>query len=142
MKLKEIMSHNVEAVSTESTLMAAANTMARLDIGFVPVLDGGQVVGVVTDRDIIVRAVAEGRDPNTTSVGDVMTKGLETLSPEEEVEQAAKIMKDKQIRRIVVQGDDGAYLGVVSLGDLAGRGHESELAGKTLEKVCEDTATG
>lgn len=142
MKLKEIMSENVEAISADSTLTEAANTMARLDIGFIPVLEGTNgIAGIVTDRDLVVRAIAEGRDPSKTTVGDIMTKGLETLSPEDDVEQAARLMEEKQVRRLVVKDESGAYVGVVSLGDLAKRTSDHELSGEALEKVCEPAAS-
>jgi CBS domain-containing protein len=143
MKLGKIMSQNVEAISAGSTVVAAAEKMARLDIGFLPVFEeAGEIVGIVTDRDLVIRALAEGRDPAGTSVGDVMSKGLVTVSPEVDVAQAANLMEEKQIRRLVLKDDTGAYVGVVSLGDLAQRTHQRELSGETLEKVCKPVATG
>jgi CBS domain-containing protein len=142
MKLKDIMSRNVEAISADSNLFAAADRMARFDIGFLPVFeDIGGIVGIVTDRDLVIRALADARDPSTTTVGEIMTKGLLTMSPEEDVEQAAKLMEEKQIRRVVLKDQAGAYIGVVSLGDLAQRTHDRELSGEALEKVCDPSAT-
>ncbi len=137
MKLREIMSKSVESIPVNSSLTEAANTMARLDIGFLPVVDGPDVVGAITDRDIVVRALAEALNPAETPVSEIMTKQLETVSPDEDVEEAARIMEEKQIRRLVLCDDSGAYLGVVSLGDLAYRAHSHELSGEALEKVCE-----
>ena len=134
MKVKEIMSTNVESISADSNLVEAANIMARLDIGFLPVIDA-DVAGVITDRDIVVRAVAEGRDPGKTKVGDILTSSVETLSEDQDIKDAAKLMQDKQIRRILVKGDNDAYVGVVSLGDLAVEGHDAKLSGKSLEKI-------
>lgn len=136
MQLKEIMSRNVEAISAESNLVEAADRMARLDIGFLPVVDS-DIMGVITDRDIVVRAVAEGLNPGQTKVGDIISSDVETMLEDQSVEEATKLMEDKQIRRILVKDSRNAFVGVVSLGDLATAGHELELAGKTLEKVCE-----
>jgi CBS domain-containing protein len=136
MKLKEIMTRNVEAISSDSSLVEAANKMARLDIGFLPVLDGDGISGVVTDRDIVVRAIATGRDASSTKVSEILTGSAEILSEDQEAQDAAKLMKDKQIRRVLVADDSGAYVGVVSLGDLAVEGHEPDLCGEAMEKVC------
>lgn len=137
MRLREIMSKNVEAVSADATLAEAANIMARLDIGFLPVLDGDQIVGTVTDRDMVVRAVAKTLDSGSTRVREVMTEGVETVLPDDDVTKAAELMEKKQIRRLVLRDEKGAYLGVVSLGDLAQRAKDRELSGEALEKVTE-----
>lgn len=142
MKLREVMSSNVEAISADAPLQEAANMMARLDIGFLPVLDGDRLVGAVTDRDLVVRAIAKGLDASATPVRAAMTEGIETLSPDEDVEKAAELMENRQIRRLVLKDDSGAYLGVVSLGDLAQRTGDHELSGEALEKVSEPGLRG
>ena len=135
MKLRDIMTRNVETVSANSDLVEAANIMARHDIGFLPVEDG-DIAGVVTDRDIVVRAIAEGRDPRATKVREIVTPGAEVLLEDDEVDEVVKLMQTKQIRRVLVTDGSGAYVGVVSLGDLAAQGHETELSGQALESVC------
>ncbi|QDT50707.1 Hypoxic response protein 1 [Symmachiella dynata] len=142
MKLIDIMTKNVEAVSVETTISAAANVMARHDIGFLPVIEGDKLVGTITDRDIVVRGLAENNNPTTTPVNEIMTKCLETLSPDEDVEQAAALMQEKQIRRLVLQDRDGRYVGVVSLGDIAQHAHDWKMSGESLDKICEPVATG
>jgi CBS domain-containing protein len=137
MKVSEIMSRNVEAITASSNLVAAANKMARNDIGFLAVLDGS-MAGVITDRDIIVRAIAEAKDPSATTVGDIMTGEVAVVSADEDVATAAQTMKDKQIRRVIVKDAKDAYVGVLSVGDLAAAGHEVELSGETMERICED----
>ncbi len=94
------------------------------------------MVGVLTDRDIVVRAIAESRDPQLTYVREVMTSEPFFLSQDQSVEAAALAMQDKRIRRLLVQDDQGDLVGIVSLGDLAAEAHRSELSGKTLEEVC------
>jgi CBS domain-containing protein len=135
MKLKDFMTPNVEAISANATLVEAANMMARLDIGFLPVLDG-DVAGVITDRDIVIRAIADGRNPSETKVQDVFTADVAVLSEDQDVSDAAELMQNKKIRRILVKNATGAYVGVVSLGDVAVDGHASGLCGEAMEKVC------
>jgi CBS domain-containing protein len=116
--LREIMTQRPVTVETGDTVTAAARSMRDGNIGVVVVLESGQVQGVLTDRDIVVRALAEGRDPARTSVGEVCSKELTTLAPTDTIEDAVKIMRDKAIRRLpVVEG--GRPIGIVSLGDLA-----------------------
>lgn len=117
--MREVMSGAPETVTPETTLTDAARVMDRADIGDVLVVDGtGQLRGIVTDRDIAIRAVAEGRDPNTTTVGEVMTPAVETISSNATVQEAIQKMRERDIRRLpVVEG--GSPIGVVSLGDLA-----------------------
>lgn len=137
MLLKEIMTPNVEAVSVETTLVEAARKMQQLDVGFLPVLDDTDVAGVVTDRDIVVRAIAEGADPKQTTVKSVMTAVVETLPEDTPVEEAAQVMESKQIRRILVTGSHGRKVGVVSLGDIAVKTKDDPRSGEILEKVSE-----
>jgi CBS domain-containing protein len=116
--LREIMTQRPVTVETGDTVTAAARSMRDGNIGVVVVLESGQVQGVLTDRDIVVRALAEGRDPARTSVGEVCSRELTTLAPTDSIEDAVKIMRDKAIRRLpVVEG--GRPIGIVSLGDLA-----------------------
>ena len=116
--LREIMTQKPVTLETRDTVTAAARSMRDGNIGDVVVLESGKVQGILTDRDIVVRALAEGRDPARTSVGDICSRELTTLSPTDTIEDAVKIMRDKAIRRLpVVEG--GRPVGIVSLGDLA-----------------------
>lgn len=137
MQLKDIMTSNVESVSTTTPLSEAARLMATHDVGFLPVIDSNGVVGVVTDRDIMIRAIADGADPNQTHVGTVMTRDVHSLSEDTSVEEGARLMKKKQIRRLLVKGSNDRIVGVVSLGDLAIKCHDSEMEADTLEKISE-----
>ncbi len=127
--LREIMTQKPVTLETRDTVTAAARSMRDGNIGDVVVLESGKVQGILTDRDIVVRALAEGRDPARTSVGDICSRELTTLSPTDTIEDAVKIMRDKAIRRLpVVEG--GRPVGIVSLGDLAvDRDPESALGG-------------
>jgi CBS domain-containing protein len=116
--IRDVMTADPHTVKADATLEDAAREMKQDDIGAVLVEDGGQVSGILTDRDIVVRAIAEGRDPSSTKVGDVATRDVKTLSPDSSVEDAIKIVREQHVRRIPVV-KDGRPAGIVSIGDLA-----------------------
>jgi signal-transduction protein with cAMP-binding, CBS, and nucleotidyltransferase domain len=117
--IREVMTAAPETVRIGSTLAEAAAKMKQQDAGAMVVIDESRkVVGIVTDRDIAIRAVAEGRDVTTTKVGDVASKDLQTLSPSDSVEDAVRLMRQRDIRRLPVV-EDGRAVGIVSIGDLA-----------------------
>jgi CBS domain-containing protein len=116
--IREVMTSDPRTVPTDATLEDAAREMGRDDIGAVLVEDHGSLAGILTDRDIVVRAIAEHRDPSSTKVGDVATRDVTALTPDQTVDDAIKIVREKNVRRIpVVQ--DGRPAGIVSIGDLA-----------------------
>jgi CBS domain-containing protein len=117
-KVEEIMTRDPRTVDAGDTIVDAARVMRDADIGDVVVMEDGQITGIVTDRDIVVRAIAEGRDPDSTSVGDVCTTGVETIDPDASVDDALRIMREHDIRRLPV-AKNGRPVGIVSLGDLA-----------------------
>jgi CBS domain-containing protein len=127
--VREVMSATAETVTPETTLADAAKVMERADIGDVLIVDGTrQLRGIVTDRDIAIRAIAEGRDPNSTPVEEIMTPTVETISSSATVREAIETMRRHDIRRLPVV-DGGSPIGVVSLGDLAmSPGSQSVLA--------------
>jgi CBS domain-containing protein len=133
MAIKDLMTHGVEAVKPDETVAAAATKMAERDIGFLAVCDGERLVGALTDRDITVRAVARGLDPNQTAVSDIMSGEVTWCFDDEDIERTAQLMKEKQLRRVVVVDRDTRLVGVVSLGDLA-RQQEGQSA-DVLESV-------
>ena len=116
--VEEIMTRDPRTVEIGDSVIDAAREMRDGDIGNVIVTDGGRVAGIVTDRDIVVRAIAEGRDPQSTTVGDVCSSGPRTLEAGDSVEVAAQAMVENSIRRLPVVRD-GELVGVLSLGDLA-----------------------
>jgi CBS domain-containing protein len=127
--VREIMTQNPVTVQMRDTITAAARTMRDANIGDVVVLENGQVRGILTDRDIVVRALAEGRDPTQTAVGDICSRELTTLSPHDAIGDAMAVMRDKALRRLPVV-EEGRPVGIVSLGDLAvERDPESALGG-------------
>jgi CBS domain-containing protein len=137
MQVFEAMTPDVVSVTPETTLVDAARTMKEIDVGPLPVCDRDRVVGMLTDRDITVRAVAEGRDPRTTEVREVMTPKAVACGPEDEIRDAARLMQDTQLRRLLVVNHEGRLVGIVSLSDILLHTGDDTLAGKTLEKVSE-----
>jgi len=137
MQVSEIMSVGVEFVHPETTIQDAAERMRLHDLGFLPVCDQERVLGVVTDRDITVRATAEGRDSEITAVREVMTDNAIFCFEDDDVRDAAQMMRTQQVRRLLVLDHEQRLVGIVSLGDLAIATKDEELAGYTLEGVSE-----
>jgi len=135
MQVSQIMTSNPDTARPQDTLQAVAAKMDSGDYGSVPVVDGGRLVGVVTDRDIAVRAVARGRGPDT-EVGEVMTPDPVCVSLDSDVEDAAEIMQEEQIRRLFVTDDDDRLVGVIALADVALE-DDDDLSGRTLEEISE-----
>jgi len=142
MQVSEVMTTNVECISPNAALLEAARKMKKLDIGPLPVCgENDRLLGMITDRDIVIRAVADGRDLSETKVQDIMTPGIEYCLEDQSVEHAAHLMRDKQIRRLVVLNHDHRLVGIVSLGDLAVEMlNEEELVGSALEGISQPAA--
>ena len=119
MLVREVMTRDAQVVGPEDTIQEAADKMKDFDVGPLPVCEGDRLLGLVTDRDIAVRATAEGFDPWTTKVREVMTPGVIFCFEDQDVAEAARLMKDKQVRRLVVLNRDKRLVGIVTLGDLA-----------------------
>jgi CBS domain-containing protein len=124
-----------ECVRPNNSLQQAAHKMKCLDVGPLPVCDEDHLVGIITDRDITVRAVAKACDALLTTVEEVMTPDVVYCYEDDEVEDAARLMRDHQIRRLVVLNRDRRLAGIVSLGDLAVETGDEKLASETLEQV-------
>jgi len=138
MKLKDIMTPKPECIRPDTTLQEAARKMRDLDVGPLPVCgDDDRLAGMITDRDITVRAVAEGKDPTTTRVREVMTQEIIYGFEDQDVEEAARIMQERQVRRLVVLNRDKRLVGIVSLGDLATETGDREKSGEVLQDVSE-----
>ena len=137
MKLASIMTGGIETITPQATLAEAARKMASQDIGSLPVCAERQrVVGIITDRDITIRAVARGMDPNRTRVEEVMTRDVLSCSSDADVQDACELMEKRRVRRLLVTGEDDTPVGIVSLGDIALCLRESQ-AGEVLRKVSE-----
>lgn len=138
MKVHEIMTRNARCISPEATVGHAATQMRDLDVGSLPVCgEHGKLVGMITDRDIVIRSVAEGANPNSRLVQSVMSPDIVYCFAEDDVEEAAETMEAEQIRRLVVLDENKRLVGILSLGDLAVRCHDDKLSGGTLEQISE-----
>ena len=133
MKVQEVMVSKVETISPTSTAKEAARKMHDLHIGSLPVVDGDQLVGIITDRDICVRVTATGRDAVMTQVKEVMGKGVGTCFEDQDINDAAKLMIDHHIRRLVVVNRNNGITGLLSIDDMAKKSHE--LASTVLEST-------
>ena len=141
MKLSEIMTRDVVVMQPDDSLQSAAKKMRDRNIGFLPVCDGEELIGVISERDITIRALADGMDVNIMLGRDLMTVPAIYCFDDQEVNEAAKIMEENQIRRLVVLSrDEKRLVGVISLGDLA-RNEPTDRSGQVLQKVSEPDGT-
>lgn len=134
MKVRELMTTDVPAAELGSTLEEIATIMRHEDLGAVPIVDDGELVGIVTDRDIVVRCVAEGGDPGESTAEDILSGGLVTVAPEADIEEAEEMMSRHQIRRLPVVRE-GRLQGMISLGDIAVKAGSRWGHGRVLEDV-------
>ena len=135
MNVREIMTTDITKATPDNTLVDIAVIMRDEDIGALPVVEDGELIGIVTDRDIVVRAIANGRDPSTTKVEEVLSEEVEGVEPGTDVTDAADLMAARQIRRLPVV-EEGQLIGMISLGDIAVK-HEEDIAAYALEAVSE-----
>jgi CBS domain-containing protein len=135
MRLGEVMTRDVETIASNSPLKEAAAKMKSLDVGLIPVCDGDELKGTLTDRDITVRATAEGRNPSKTKVGDIMSTDIVYCFEDQEIEEAMSLMEARQIRRLPILSREKRLVGIVSLGDLAMHAGQNELLGGMLKEV-------
>lgn len=137
LKVRDIMTREVATIPANAMLVEAARIMRDRDVGLLPVLDKGSLVGLITDRDMVVRAVAAGRDLKRTRVRSIMTPEVCFCYPHEDVIQAVEAMEAKQIRRVLVLNRKKQLVGVLSVGDLAVDTGDRNLAGELLKMVSE-----
>lgn len=137
MNVSEVMTAQVITATPRSTVAEVARTMVKVESGVVPVVDDGKVVGLITDRDIVIRVVAEGLGMDTP-VAQVMTEEVETCREDDNVADAAAKMGSKQIRRLAVLNDQGKLAGIISLGDIA-IDYGAKKVGETLEEISENS---
>ncbi len=117
--VRDLMTTDVTTLQVETTIDKAAAVMRAKDIGDVLVADADRLVGLVTDRDIVLRAVADGRDPAVTTLGSIVSKQLVSVRADDSAADAARLMRDRAVRRVLVLDEDGRLLGILSIGDLA-----------------------
>ncbi|MBC7906687.1 MAG: CBS domain-containing protein [Rhodospirillaceae bacterium] len=139
MQVQQCMTKDVKLINPDMTLREAAGVMREQDTGFLPVGDNDRLVGTLTDRDIAIRAVCEGKDPNTATVREAMSEHIVYCFDDQDTAEAADIMAQKQIRRLAVLNHDKRLVGIVSLGDLAEKSQDEQAAERALEGVSKPT---
>lgn len=138
-QVRDVMTRGVRTLSPNDTMQLAAQAMDELNVGFVPVCDGSRLVGTLTDRDIVLRGVAQGLPADRTQVKDVMSGNVRWCTEDQSVEEIAAQMQQAKIRRLPVVDGDKHLIGVVALGDLASKGEEP-IAGAVLNDVSQPSA--
>jgi CBS domain-containing protein len=135
MKISEMMTQETVLMNPEMTVRKACEIMRDSDIGFIPVTDGEKILGVVTDRDIATRAIANGQNPDVTKVVDFMSHDIVYIFEDQDELDAARLMQVKQIRRLLVLNHDKRLVGILSLSDLSSHARDHALAGEVLESM-------
>ncbi|MBD3345247.1 MAG: CBS domain-containing protein [Chitinivibrionales bacterium] len=132
--IKDIMTPNAETIQSSQTVKEAASRMKKRDVGILPVCEGNNFVGMITDRDITIRALAEDLNPAATTVGEIMTKNIASCYEDDSLEDAATTMEQYKVRRLLVKNSEGMFTGIISLGDLAVHG-SINLGAEILKEV-------
>lgn len=135
MQAKELMSKKPEFLPPSATLKQAADQMRAHDYGFIPIGENDRLIGAVTDRDLAIKAVADGLDPNKKTIKEVMHKGIHFCFEEDSLEEVVQKMEKLQVRRLVVLNKDKRMTGIISLGDIATRSKNPELCSELTEAV-------
>ena len=136
----EIMTKNPEYCLPSDTVMKAAQLMKSEDVGPIPIVadkDGRKLTGIVTDRDLAIKVIAEARDPNTTRVEDVMSDNVVTCNENDDVDKVLKLMEDNQVRRIPVVGNNDQLLGIIAQADVATKLGNAGVTGRVVEQISE-----
>ncbi len=139
-QVSDVMTRGVRSLAPSDTVVAAAQAMEELNVGVIPVCEGDRLIGVVTDRDIVVRGIAQGRPVEQIPLDDVMTGDVRCCYEDQSVDEVLDQMRDAQIRRVPVLDRDGKLVGMVSLGDVAVKGDGGQIgnnAGAALEDISE-----
>jgi CBS domain-containing protein len=131
--IQEAMTPDPTTIETTTTAQEAARIMKSDDIGSLPVVEGDKLIGVVTDRDLAIRIVAEGRGADKT-VGEIASKDVVTVDPEQSIDEAARLMAEHQLRRLPVVEEDGRLVGILAQADIAQTGHDA-LTGETVQRI-------
>lgn len=136
MKAQDLMTREPATLAPDASCAEAATLMRQEDCGSIPIVDGSRLVGIVTDRDIVIRCVAAGKDPKTMPVSAVMSADPITISPDTDIDDASDLMADRQVRRLPVV-DGGKLVGILVIGQIARREPDEEQTGETLKEISE-----
>ncbi|MBA3718071.1 MAG: CBS domain-containing protein [Actinobacteria bacterium] len=132
--IREVMTPDPCAIDADKPVSYAAKMMKDEDVGFAPIVEGDKLIGTVTDRDIAIKVVAEGRDPELTTVREIASTDLVTIDPQQSLDEALKLMARNQVRRLPVVEDDGRLVGVVAQKDVAEQGDDAK-TGQVVEQI-------
>jgi CBS domain-containing protein len=135
-QIREVMTRNPCAIDADRPVTYAAKMMREENVGFAPVVEGDRVIGALTDRDIALKVVAEGRDPQTTTARDIASTGLVTVDPEQDLDEALRLMARNQVRRLPVVEEDGRLVGVIAQKDVADQGDDAK-TGEVVQQISE-----
>lgn len=135
--IREVMTSNPCTIDADKPISYAAKMMRDEDVGLAPVVEGDRLVGTLTDRDIAIRVVAEGHDPDSTKVKDVASKDVVTIDPQQGLDEALRLMAEHQVRRLPVVEEDGRVVGVVAQADVA-RLADDRKTGEVVERISQD----
>jgi CBS domain-containing protein len=135
-EIRELMTQNPATLSTGSTIVDAARLMRDKETGIAPVTDGDRLVGVITDRDIAIEVVAQGMDPQSTKVDQIASQNLVTIDPQQDLDEALRLMAQHQVRRLPVVEEDGRLVGILAQADVA-RYADAERTGEVVEEISE-----
>jgi CBS domain-containing protein len=133
-KIQEVMTSNPCAIDADKPVSYAAKMMKDEDVGFAPIVEGDKLIGTVTDRDIAMKVVAEGRDPQSTTVREIASTNLVTIDPQQDLDDALRLMASSQVRRLPVVEEDGRLVGVVAQKDVAEQGDDAK-TGEVVQEI-------
>jgi CBS domain-containing protein len=134
--IRDLMTSDPRTVESGGTIVDAAKIMRDEDVGIVPIVDGDRLVGTITDRDVAVRVVAEGRDAQSTTVGEIASRDLVTIDPQQDLDEALRLMAQHQVRRLPVVEEDGRLVGILAQADVA-REATPDQTGRVVEEISE-----
>jgi CBS domain-containing protein len=134
--VRDAMTSNPRSIEPSTTVTEAARLMKTEDVGSLPIVDGDQLVGMVTDRDVVIRVVAEGKDLQSTTVGEIASRDLVTVDPEQDLDEALRLMAQHQVRRLPVAEEDGRLVGILAQADVAREGTDAK-TGQVVQEISE-----
>jgi CBS domain-containing protein len=134
--VRDAMTSNPRSIEPSTTVTEAARLMKAEDVGSLPIVGGDQLVGMVTDRDVVIRVVAEGKDPQSTTVGEIASRDLVTVDPEQDLDEALRLMAQHQVRRLPVAEEDGRLVGILAQADVAREGKDAK-TGQVVQEISE-----
>ena len=132
--IRDAMTTNPRGVEVSTPVVEAAKLMKSEDVGSLPVTEGDRLVGMVTDRDIVIRVVAEGKDVQTSTVGEIASRDLVTVDPQQDLDEALRLMAQHQVRRLPVVEEDGRLVGILAQADVAQQGQDTK-TGQLVEQI-------